>query len=126
MIRSHSLDIPHRVAFSNGGHSAHADLPKEKGGAGSGFGPHDLLEAALATCMTITVAMYAAKHGIPLESAAAEVRLDRTDPDAVAVIYSLTFEGALTEAHREALRVAASKCPVQRTLTGRTTCRAEG
>ena len=126
MIRSHSLGVPHRVAFSNGEHTAHADLPAAKGGAGSGFGPHDLLEAALATCMTITVEMYAAKHGIPLESAAAEVRLDRTNPDAVGVIYLLTFQGSLTDDERDALRVAASKCPVQRTLTGCMTCRTEG
>ena len=76
--------------------------------------------------MTITVEMYAAKHGIPLLSAAADVRLDRSDPDAVAVIYSLTFEGSLTDPQRQSLRVAASKCPVQRTLTGRMTCLAEG
>lgn len=126
MIRSHSLGVPHCVAFTNGEHSSYADLPAAKGGAGSGFGPHDLLEAALATCMTITVEMYAAKHGLPLESAAAEVRLDRSDPDAVAVIYSLTFTGSLTEGQRESLRVAASKCPVQRTLAGRMSCRAEG
>ncbi len=125
MIRSHSLGVPHRVVFSNGEHAADADLPAAKGGAGSGFGPHDLLEAALATCMTITVEMYAAKHGIPLESAAAQVRLDRNDPDAVALIYSLTFEGPLSEDQRESLRVAASKCPVRRTLMGRLSCRAE-
>lgn len=126
MIRSHSLGVPHRVAFSNGDHSADADLPAAKGGAGLGFGPHDLLEAALATCMTITVEMYAAKHGIPLVSAAAEVRLDRSDPDAVILIYSLTFEGSLTAEQRESLRNAASRCPVQRTLTGRLSLRAEG
>ena len=123
MIRAYGLGIPHRVAFSNGSHSAVADLPAAKGGAGLGFGPHDLLEAALATCMAITVEMYAAKHGIPLESVAAEVRLDRTAPDAVEVIYSLTFGGPLTEEQRESLRTAASRCPVQRTLAGRMSCR---
>ncbi len=126
MIRTHSLGVPHRVAFSNGGQTAHADVPADKGGAGDGFGPHDLLEAALATCMAITVEKTAAAHAIPLESVEVRVRLDRADPDAVGLIYSLEFRGALDAEQRGTLERAASRCPVQRTLTGRLTCRAEG
>ena len=46
MIRSSSLDVPYRTAFTNGSHAAVADVPREKGGDGQGFGPHELLEAA--------------------------------------------------------------------------------
>src|SRR5207247_6316725 len=45
---------------------------------GCGFGPHQLLEAALATCLTITVRKFAAEHKFPLDSASAEVLLDRS------------------------------------------------
>jgi putative redox protein len=123
VIRSHSLGVPHRVEFTNGETTAVADVPKLKGGAGCGFGPHELLEAALATCLTISVEMCAAEHGIPLESAEAEVRLDRSLSSEVHLIYSLTFRGAITQEQRNLLKVAASQCPVQRTLTGKITCR---
>ena len=54
MIQVTSLDLPHQTAFSNGAFNSVADVPLEKGGAGKGFGPHDLLEAALATCLRFT------------------------------------------------------------------------
>ena len=123
MIRSHSIGVPHRVEFTNGETTAVADVPKDKGGAGCGFGPHELVEAALATCLTISVEMCAAENGIPLDSVEAKVRLDRSLPCGVQLIYSLTFRGAITEEQRNLLRTAASQCPVQRTLTGKITCR---
>lgn len=118
MIRSSSLAIPYQTAFTNGSHDAIADVPLEKGGAGKGFGPHELLEAAFATCLTMTVQMYAAKHGLPLKAAHCEVVIDRSIPNAVTLRYNLTFDGPLAEEQAEQLREAASKCPVARTLTG--------
>ena len=90
MIRSESSGVPHRVTFTNGEITADADVPKIKGGTGHGFGPHELVEAALATCMAISVEMYAAKHAIPLESVAVEVRLDRSRPTEVALVPDAT------------------------------------
>lgn len=118
MIRSTSLDVPYQMAFTNGSLDAVADLPIEKGGAGQGFGPHELLEAAFATCLTMTVQIYAAKHGIPLQAARCEVRIDRSLPDAVVLNYALSFDGPLTDEQSTQLREAASRCPVARTLSG--------
>lgn len=118
MIRSSNLAIPYQTTFTNGSHQAIADVPIEKGGAGNGFGPHELLEAALATCLTMTVQMYAAKHGIPLKGARCEVRMDRSVPNAVTLNYSLALDGDLTDEQLAQLRDAACKCPVGRTLTG--------
>ena len=47
MIRSTALDTRFQAVFTNGSFSATADVPMEKGGSGNGFGPHELLEAAL-------------------------------------------------------------------------------
>jgi len=118
MIRCFSLAVPYQTAFTNGLHEAVADVPVEKGGAGQGFGPHELLEAAFATCMTMTVQMHAAKHSIPLTEARCEVRIDRSVPNAVTLNYELTFVGPLTDQQSAQLREAASRCPVARTLTG--------
>jgi len=121
MIRSSSLETPFQVTFTNGGNTSTADVPKEKGGAGCGFGPHELLEAALATCLTITVAQYAAKHQLPLRSASAEVRIERSNPDEVALVYTLRLVGPLSDEQRRRLTAAAANCPVRRTLSGRVT-----
>src|SRR5581483_8990640 len=106
-----------QATFTNGGSTASADVPKEKGGAGRGFGPHELLEAALATCLTITVEMYAAKHGFPLRGVTTEVRLDRSQPAEAILLYALTFEEPLTAEEKEQLTAAANNCPVGRTLS---------
>jgi len=118
MIRCSSLAVLYQTAFTNGTYDAVADVPVEKGGAGQGFGPHELLEAAFATCLTMTVQMYAAKHGIPLRGARCEVRIDRSVSNAVMLNYSVTFDGPLTTDQHAQLREAASQCPVARTLTG--------
>ncbi|HEX3150111.1 MAG TPA: OsmC family protein [Gemmataceae bacterium] len=118
MIRSTSLDVPYQTVFTNGTHDAIADVPVEKGGAGKGFGPHELLEAAFATCLTMTVQMYAAKHDIPLRGTRCEVRIDRAVPNTVTLSYALAFDGPLTDEQSAQLRAAASKCPVARSLTG--------
>lgn len=66
MIRTTGLVARFQASFPNGSQSATADVPVEKGGDGKCFGPHDLLEAALATCLTMTARMYAEKHGYRL------------------------------------------------------------
>ena len=118
MIRSTTLEIPFQTRFSNGSCDGIADVPVEKGGAGKGFGPHELLEAAFATCLSITVQKYALKHGIPLQTVHCEVRMDRSVSNLVTLDYSLTFEGKLSDEQEAQLRTEASHCPVARTLSG--------
>jgi putative redox protein len=118
MIRTHVLTTPYQTNFSNGTHNAVADVPIEKGGSGQGFGPHELLEAALATCLSMTVQMYAAKHGLPLHGVGCEVRIDRAIFGHAVFSYALSFDGPLSVLQCADLREAASRCPVARTLGG--------
>ena len=71
MIRATSDGVPYRVTFTDGRFAATSDTTAEKGGGDAGFGPHELLEAALATCLTITLEKTARQQGIPLERAGA-------------------------------------------------------
>ena len=121
MIRSTGVPTPFQAEFTNGTHTSVADAPVAKGGGGQGFGPHELLEAALATCLTMTVQMSAAKHGFPLTGVRSEVRIDRTIPGEPSLTYSLELDGPLTEEQIRHLRNAAAECPVGKTLTGRIT-----
>ena len=122
MIRSSNTCNPNQVSFTNGEHSGVADVPKAKNGNGQGFGPHELLEAALATCMTITAAKYAAKQEIPIEGVSTEVRLVRKGESEVTLEYRLVLSGAISEAQRQHLETAVSQCPVAKTLSGLIAC----
>lgn len=119
MAVTDNLAEPYATRFSNGTWEAVADTTADKGGRGAGFRPHDLLEAALATCVNMTVRMYAAHHGIPVERVTTRVELDRSQPDTARFRYSFAAAGALTDAQREQLQRAAAACPVRRTLSRR-------
>ena len=119
MIRASSLDDDYQSSFTNGSNTAIADVPREKGGRGEGFGPHELLEAALATCMTMTVRMFAEKHQFDLEIVDCEVVIDRSVPERPTMRYHLSLRGQLSLEQEEQLRDAASRCPVAKTLAGR-------
>lgn len=121
MARSTSRDIQFQNEFTNGVFTAVADLPRAKGGAGLGFGPHELLEAALATCMTMTVQMESAKRGFPLISVECDVTIDRSTPGEAVLNHDLRLHGPLSDEQIGLLREAAARCPVGKTLTGKNT-----
>ena len=118
MIRATSDGVPYRVTFTDGRFAATSDTTAEKGGGDAGFGPHELLEAALATCLTITLEKTARQQGMPLERAGAAVRLDRSRPGEPVLTYELEMHGPLTDEQKRKLADAAANCPVGKTLTG--------
>ncbi len=119
MITASSDDPAYRTLFSDGEHQALADTTREKGGSGGGFWPHTLLEAALATCINITLRKYAEKHAIPLSQAIVKVQLDRSHPGEAIFAYEVELQGNLTATQQEALLQAAGDCAVKQTLLRR-------
>jgi putative redox protein len=118
MIEATNEHDHYRTRFTNGTHSADSDTTPDNGGSGSGFRPHDLLEAALASCMNIFLRMYADQNNIPLTDVKTKVRLDRTTADVTVFNYE-ELPGSLIESDRERLLEVAKKCPVSRTLSKR-------
>ncbi len=110
------------------GHPFVADEPTSVGGNDAGPAPYDLLSAALATCTTMTLKMYAARKGWPLEASRVTVWHEKihakdcadctSDDNARVDVFEreLVLEGDLDEAQRKRLQDIADRCPVHRTL----------
>jgi uncharacterized OsmC-like protein len=110
------------------GYALVADEPASLGGTDAGPDPYDYLLAALGSCTTITVRMYADRKGWPLESVTVRLghgRIHAKDCEECETqdrrIYHITLElelrGPLDEPQRRRLLEIAGKCPVHRTLT---------
>ncbi|QXQ05990.1 alpha/beta fold hydrolase [Sphingosinicellaceae bacterium] len=95
-----------------------ADEPVSVGGLGSGPSPYDLLCAGLAACTTMTLRLYAANKGWPVERIRTAVA-HRKETDAVppdVFTRRITIEGSIDEEQRAKLGGAADRCPAHRTL----------
>ncbi len=119
MIEARSESVRYQTQLTNGTHSLLSDTTRDKGGSESGFRPHDLLEAALASCITITLRMYADKHGLALSGVTTRVQLDRSQPEETIFKYEVELQGELSEQDRVRLLEVAEKCPVRNTLSKR-------
>ncbi len=117
MITARSLEANYQVAFSDGAHTALADTSEDKGGGSSGFRPHDLLEASLATCLTMWLKMYADHHGYAVGSVEATVAIDRSQDGETIFNYSIEMSGKLSQAERDKLLAVARTCAVHKTLS---------
>lgn len=117
MIKTESLDTQFQVRFTNGKQLSVADATPDKGGQGQGFRPHELLEAALATCMTMSLRMDAQKRGLPLAGLSVSVSLDRSRPDEPSFECRFDFDSTLPEADRARLLESLENCPVRTTLS---------
>src|SRR5947207_11706590 len=100
MVEATSLPAAWQVWFQAGDNTGRADTVKDGTGGSAGLRPHELLEASLATCMTISARMALADLGIPDGGVRVRVHLQR-EPSATRFRYELILDPAL-EPHRPA------------------------
>jgi putative redox protein len=108
-----------QLRLQTGKHQMIADEPVSFGGLDSGPSPFQLLGSALASCMTMTVRLYADQKGWPLKRIRTNVghsrELDQVPRDRFDV--RMTFEGELDAEQRARMLEIAGKCPVHKALT---------
>ena len=111
-----------------GSHELFADEPVSYGGTDTGASPYDLLLAALGSCTSMTIGLYARKRIWPLESITVSLRhskIHATDCEECEtkegkidrIELDIQLTGSLTAEQRAKLIEIAGKCPVHRTLT---------
>ncbi|MCB1909437.1 MAG: OsmC family protein [Rhodocyclaceae bacterium] len=119
--RDRTGKMRHQVRI--GDHTLIVDEPPQHGGEASGPTPHDLYDAALASCKALTMLWYAQRECIALEDV--EVRIERNASQERQGSYCLraaiAVSGDLSEAQREKLLAVASRSPVHKLMSRATT-----
>ena len=118
-----------RTEVAAGPHMLVADEPVAVGGTNLGPTPYGLLSAALATCTTMTLKMYASLKKLDMRSATVRVSHDKVHAEDCADCETqsgkidefrreISFDGDLSDAELARLMEIADKCPVHKTLHG--------
>ena len=113
--------------ISVGSHLLQGDEPVSAGGGDVGPNPYELLLAALGSCTSMTVRMYADRKQWPLDGVHIELSYARVHAEDCAacenglklvdgVEMELSFLGELSRNQRQRLIEIANKCPVHRML----------
>jgi len=125
-----STSLPFEQVVVAGPHRLVADEPVTAGGADAGPDPYDLLLAALGTCTSMTLRMYARRKDWPLQRVVVSLSHGRLHAEDCAdceggkrrveeISRRIALEGELTAEQRTRLLEIADKCPVHQTLTAR-------
>jgi uncharacterized OsmC-like protein len=111
------------------GHSFITDEPISAGGEDAGPDPYTLLLAALGSCISMTLQLYARRKQWPLERVTVRLRQKRIhakdcdecmhdkDDYIHRIERSVTLTGPLSDEQRARLQEIAHKCPVHKTLS---------
>lgn len=105
----------HEVAI-DGGHTIVVDEPVAAGGTDAGPSPTRLLAASLASCVAITMEMYAKRKGWAIGAVEVDVDVQYEGAVPISFAVSLRLPEELSEEQRQRLLAVARKCPVHKAI----------
>ncbi|HEY9282073.1 MAG TPA: OsmC family protein [Pyrinomonadaceae bacterium] len=122
-------NLQNEVRYDGGGRAFTTDEPASLGGDGAGPDPYALLLAALGSCVSMTIRLYARRKGWPVGRVTVRLSMRRVHAKDCAecettgeafvqrIERKIEIEGDLTAEQHARLHEIAQKCPVHRTLT---------
>jgi len=136
-IRLQEGDTKYLQSVLTSDHEMIVDEPASIGGGNLGPGPYDYLLAALVSCTSVTLRMYADRKGWSLDDIRMSASHRRVHADDCAdcesgegrideITVELEVTGDLDETQRSRLYEIAQLCPVHKTLTTETKIRIQG
>jgi len=103
------------VQIGGGRHTLYTDEPAHLGGEDTGPAPHELLPAALAACISTTLAMYARTKGWELGAVSVDVDYDHhATPRRFEIAIHVTGDLSVEQLAR--LDKVAQSCPLRRSI----------
>jgi putative redox protein len=104
-------------------HALTVDVDAATGGTDAGPDPHDLYDAALGACKTLTLMWVAKRKGYDVQDVRVKVVRDASAERQGTYKLDAQIEvvGSLTDAQLHELQLAAEKCPVHKLMTQVTT-----
>jgi putative redox protein len=103
-----------------GGHVVRVAEPTEAGGADTGPSPTRLVAASLASCVAVTMEMYAERKGWGVGPVEVDVDVEYRGFVPLSFVVTLRLPAELSDEQRQRLLVIARKCPVHKLLAGET------
>ncbi len=110
----------HEVEIEGGAHRLLVDEPEVAGGTDAGPAPTRLVAAGLASCIAITMEMYAERKGWELGAVEVDVEVEYEGYLPTSFAASIHLPTDLDDEQRQRLLVIAGKCPVHKLLAGET------
>lgn len=99
-----------------------ADEPADLGGTDLGMNPIELLCSSLASCVSITLRMYADRKQMKLDEVQVTVEFDK---ETGVFQKDIKLFGALNDSEVDKLKEIAEKCPVNKILSKSNTIKSE-
>ncbi len=128
VIVTSELNLRNVVSYGEG-KTFTTDEPARAGGEGAGPDPYTLVLAALGSCISMTLTLYARRKQWGLKRVTVRLRKERlhakdcgdcvteTDSFVHRIERHVTVEGDLTDEQRARLQEIAHKCPIHKMLT---------
>lgn len=116
MVKTTNKERDFHCTLTSEKHTVDCDAPIFKGGQGNGFRPHELLEGALASCISISIRMIAKEKNIKVEKVETIVYIEKKG-DKTIFNYQIILDDKLNPNDREFLMNIIDLCAVKQTLS---------
>jgi putative redox protein len=93
-----------------------SDTTTDKGGQENGIRPHDILAAAYASCLNISVRMACDKKQLSIDSVISKVGLIREDSKTI-FTYQINFSNTVPDNTKHEILKMIENCPIRKTLS---------